>query len=273
MAAAMARFVSAGGGLFISVGDRVDTTMWNERMAKLWPQPLGLPRTASALPGQHAGEIVDDRPAERLAPIDRRHPLLASFPEHGEGLVSARFFKYMLLDPAPESPERGVILRYESSAPALVEKQVGKGRVMLLSTTVDREWTDLPIRTGFLPLVREASPRAGEAREHGASHIFGSAARLRSQAREDRDGKGVRHSRAGRSGDDHRSSSNRRGSHQQQETTRATPQSTPCLWHSRRRGTAVRIGEPHAASSPSNCSRTKCPPQHIGGGGANRLPP
>jgi hypothetical protein len=159
MALALARFVSAGGGLFISVGDRVDATVWNERMAKLLPQPLGLPRTASALPGQHAGEIVDDRPAERLAPIDRSHPLLANFPEHGEGLVSARFFKYMLLDPAPESPERSVILRYESGAPALVEKQVGKGRVMLLSTTVDREWTDLPIRPGFLPLVREAARR------------------------------------------------------------------------------------------------------------------
>jgi len=159
LAAALVRFVSAGGGLFISVGDRVDATVWNQRMAKLLPQPLGLPRTASALPGQHAGEIVDDRPAERLAPIDRNHPLLASFPEHGEGLVSARFFKYMLLDPAPESPERSVILHYESGAPALVEKQVGKGRVMLLSTTVDREWTDLPIRAGFLPLVREAARR------------------------------------------------------------------------------------------------------------------
>jgi hypothetical protein len=159
LAAALTRFVSAGGGLFISVGDRVDTTVWNERVAKLLPQPLGLPRTASALPGQHSGEIVDDRPAERLAPIDRNHPLLANFPEHGEGLVSARFFKYMLLDPAPESPDRSVILRYESGAPALVEKQVGKGRVMLLSTTVDREWTDLPIRTGFLPLVREAARR------------------------------------------------------------------------------------------------------------------
>ena len=28
---------------------------------------------------------------------------------------------------------------------------------MLLTTTVDREWTDLPIRAGFLPLVREAA--------------------------------------------------------------------------------------------------------------------
>ena len=60
-------------------------------------------RTAAALPGQHAGETIDERPAERLAPIDRRHPLLANFPARGEGLASARFFKYMLLEPVPDT--------------------------------------------------------------------------------------------------------------------------------------------------------------------------
>jgi hypothetical protein len=159
LATELLRSVSAGAGLFISVGDRVDTVVWNQRMSKLLPQPLGLVRTASALPGQHAGEIVDDRPAERLAPIDRSHPMLANFTERGEGLLSARFFKYMLLEPVPEGPERSTVLHYESGAPALVEKRVGKGRVMLLTTTVDREWTDLPIRPGFLPLVRESARR------------------------------------------------------------------------------------------------------------------
>jgi hypothetical protein len=157
LAAALNRFVERGGGLFIAVGDRVDGTLWNANMAKLLPQPLGLVRTASAAPGQHAGETVDDRPAERLMPLDRHHPLLSSFPERGEGLVSARFFKYMLLDPVRDTANRNVILRYESGAPALVEREVGHGRVLLLTTTVDREWTDLPIRTGFLPLVREAA--------------------------------------------------------------------------------------------------------------------
>ena len=157
LATALDRFVEAGGGLFLAMGDRVDTSLWNERMAKLLPQPLGLIRTASALPGQHTGETVDDRPAERLLPLDRRHPLLAAFPEQGDGLVSARFFKYVLLDPVRDTAVRNVILRYESGAPALVEREVGKGRVMLLTTTVDREWTDLPIRAGFLPLVREAA--------------------------------------------------------------------------------------------------------------------
>lgn len=157
LATAIDRFVEEGGGLFVAVGDRVDGAAWNQSMAKLLPQPLGLVRTASAAPGQRAGETVDERPAERLMPLDRRHPLLSAFPERGEGLVSARFFKYMLLDPARDTATRNVILRYESGAPALVEREVGRGRVLLLTTTVDRDWTDLPIRTGFLPLIRESA--------------------------------------------------------------------------------------------------------------------
>jgi hypothetical protein len=157
LAAALERFVAAGGGLFISVGDRVDAGRWNQRMARLLPQSLGLPRTAAALPGQHAGETIDERPAERLLPLDRRIPLLAAFSEKGDGLLSARFFKYLLLDPVRDTARRNVILRFESGAPALVEREVGKGRVVLLTTTIDREWTDLPIRPGFLPLLRETA--------------------------------------------------------------------------------------------------------------------
>jgi hypothetical protein len=157
-AAALTRYVEAGGGLFIAVGDRVDADAWNLTMKKVLPQPLGLRRTAAAAPGgSHEGETVDLRPAERLAPIDRHHPLLGSFAARGEGLTSARFFQFMLLAPVPDAPGRTVVLRYENGAPALVEAEVGRGRVLLLTTTVDREWTDLPIRPGFLPLMQEAT--------------------------------------------------------------------------------------------------------------------
>jgi hypothetical protein len=159
LAAALGRFVEGGGGLFLSMGARVEASAWNERLGKVLPQPLTVVRTQAAVPGQHAGETIDDRPAERLGPMDRRHPLLANFPAQGDGLSSARFFKYMLLEPVPDSPDRSVVLRFESGAPALVERSVGKGRVLLLATTVDREWTDLPIRPGFLPLVQESARR------------------------------------------------------------------------------------------------------------------
>jgi hypothetical protein len=158
MAAALTRYVETGGGLFISVGDKVDVEAWNQVAKALLPQPLGLKRSAAAPPGTRPeGETVDLRPAERLAPIDRRHPLLSAFPAKGEGLASARFFQFVLLAPVPDAPGRRVVLRYESGAPALVEAEIGRGRVLLLTTTVDREWTDLPIRPGFLPLVQEST--------------------------------------------------------------------------------------------------------------------
>jgi hypothetical protein len=157
LASALIRYVEGGGGLFISVGDRVDADAWNARLAAILPQPLGLRRTASASGGAAEGETVDLRPAERLAPLDRRHPLLASFPTKGDGLASARFSQFMLLAPVPDAPGRSVVLRFENGAPALVASEVGRGRVLLLTTTVDREWTDLPIRPGFLPLMQEAA--------------------------------------------------------------------------------------------------------------------
>jgi hypothetical protein len=158
LARALVQYVQAGGGLFLSVGDKVDADAWNARAAAILPQPLGLKRTASAAPGgAPEGETVDLRPAERLAPLDRRHPLLTGFPAKGDGLASARFFQFMLLAPVPDAAGRSVVLRYENGAPALVASDVGRGRVLLLTTTVDREWTDLPIRPGFLPLVQESA--------------------------------------------------------------------------------------------------------------------
>jgi hypothetical protein len=169
LATALTRFVEGGGGLFLSLGNRVEGALWNERLGKLLPQPLTVVRTAAATPGQNAGETIDDRPAERLAPMDRRHPLLANFSAQGDGPSSARFFKYMLLEPVPDSTDRSVVLRFESGAPALVERAVGKGRVLLLASTVDREWTDLPIRPGFLPLMRESARRLVGASDTEAS--------------------------------------------------------------------------------------------------------
>jgi hypothetical protein len=40
-------------------------------------------------------------------------------------------------------------------APYLMTRTVGRGRVALFTSTIDRDWGDLPIRPHFLPLVQE----------------------------------------------------------------------------------------------------------------------
>jgi hypothetical protein len=121
-AAALTRYVENGGGLFISVGDRVDVDAWNQTLKAVLPQPLGLKRSAAALPGARPeGETVDLRPAERLAPIDRRHPLLAAFPARGAGArVGA-----LLPVPAPGAAAGGARSAHRA---ALRERRARAGR-------------------------------------------------------------------------------------------------------------------------------------------------
>jgi hypothetical protein len=57
-----------------------------------------------------------------------------------------------LLDP---DPRRGadIAMTFTSGAPALITRTYGDGRVALLTTSVDRDWGDLPLRPGFVPLA------------------------------------------------------------------------------------------------------------------------
>jgi hypothetical protein len=46
-----------------------------------------------------------------------------------------------------------IAVTFSSGAPALITSTHGSGRVALLTTTVDRDWGDLPLRPGFVPLA------------------------------------------------------------------------------------------------------------------------
>jgi len=53
----------------------------------------------------------------------------------------------------PEAQAR-VLFAFDDGAPALVEGQRGKGRVLLFTSTADRDWSDWAIRTSFLPTLQ-----------------------------------------------------------------------------------------------------------------------
>ncbi|HYX90337.1 MAG TPA: BatA domain-containing protein [Myxococcaceae bacterium] len=150
------RFVEDGGGLFASMGDHVDPDAWNARLGSLLPRPLRLVKTA-AVPNEEGAEAR----AAKLGQIALEHPIFSPFTgSAGEGLVSARFYKYMLLETEaqgdPDNPSQ-VLATYDDGAPAFAVARRGKGRVVLFTSTVDRDWADLAIRTSFLPLIQRTS--------------------------------------------------------------------------------------------------------------------
>lgn len=147
-AAALRRWVEEGGGLFVSLGDQADPDTYNAVLGGVLPRPLHLVRTA-AEPGEETGA-----PPARFGRIDHRHPALAVFEGASEGFDSARIWRYFLLTPDAQGEER-VLAAFDDGAPALVEARRGRGRVVLYTSTVDRDWNDWPIRTSFLPAMQQ----------------------------------------------------------------------------------------------------------------------
>jgi hypothetical protein len=151
----LVRFVEEGGGLFIALGDQIEPEEWSKEMAALLPMPLHVVKTAAE------GGAASAR-AARLAEVAWDHPALSVFTgEAREGLLGMRAFRYVLAKPTgPQAPAGGeragprILASFDDGAPALVEGRRGKGRVLLFTSTADRDWTDWPIRTSFLPAMQ-----------------------------------------------------------------------------------------------------------------------
>jgi hypothetical protein len=93
------------------------------------------------------------------------HPLLSPLfdPIFGDfGKVRARKF-YRLGEPA-QGDGSLVLAWFGDSAPALIEHTLGAGRVLIFNTTANDEWSDLPRRNSFVPLLDQALRRLTHAR-------------------------------------------------------------------------------------------------------------
>lgn len=147
--AALSTFIKKGGGMLISLGDQVDAAVLNHALAGLLPQELRGVVSAGS-PGEKGASL-------RLGRLDTMHPVVRSVwtEQTGGGLRSARFRRVYRLRPATRQ-ERRVLAWYDDGSPALLEARRGEGRVMMLTSTLDRDWNDLPIRPGFAPLVQQA---------------------------------------------------------------------------------------------------------------------
>ncbi len=156
-AKALLDFVTGGGGLFVTLGENVDPDSYNATLGGLLPQPLQAIRSTPD--------------GERLERPGRGHPVLSPLAPGAKGddpFASARFNRYALWKPTSSAPDRQVLLRFESGAPALMERKVGAGRVLVFASSIDRDWNDLAIQPIFLPLVQLATRWLARAPMHEA---------------------------------------------------------------------------------------------------------
>ncbi len=143
-------FVYGGGGLFVSTGEKLAVDDLNEGLSPMLPGRL---RGAKAARIATASE--ENAAALNLSQLAFGHPVFRVFNEEtAASLYHATFDHYYLYDPEP-AKSKTILARYTNHQPALVEVPYGSGRSILYTSTVDRQWTNLPIQPGFLALMQE----------------------------------------------------------------------------------------------------------------------
>ena len=148
---ALQEFVSKGGGLLITAGDNV-TEDYNRWLGDLLPLPI------RAVKKSAKGRTDKDKNRTlQLEKVETSHPIFRVFTNlRDASLYRTHFNTYLLLDGTGRAGDQtSVIASYINGTPFLVEKKIGQGMVMLMTSSIDKDWNDLPIRTSFLPLVQQ----------------------------------------------------------------------------------------------------------------------
>ncbi len=139
LARRLQRFVEGGGGLFVAVGSRAT---WS-------PDVDVLPAALEAPVDRTRGD------AARIGALEYGHPVFEPFraPRSGD-FATARIYGYRTVTPAADAQ---VLARFDGGAPALVERRIGAGRVLLWTSTLDLSWSDFPLKPVYLPFVHRAT--------------------------------------------------------------------------------------------------------------------
>ena len=141
-------FVANGGGLIVTVGNNIDTDTYE----RLLGGEDGLMPCDFV---QAVGDAFNRDQFRVIATLQYDHPIFTPFkePNHGD-FGKARFYRLFQAVPTKEAT---VIASYDDGSPALFEKPYGNfGRVLCFTSTIDREWNDLPIRAVYLPFLHES---------------------------------------------------------------------------------------------------------------------
>ena len=153
-------YVQHGGALLVCAGDRIDLNWYREKM---FSNGIGLLPTAF---GARQGKIDDQGQASRIVAQHFDHPALEFFNDPANGDLSTAEIRqwYQLSDTAADTetgedrpdPSGAVVMaRLAAGDPLLVERRFGDGVVVQMATACDADWSDLPMRPFFVPLMQQ----------------------------------------------------------------------------------------------------------------------
>lgn len=137
----LARFVREGGGLLVILGPDVDIKNFND----IFHKHLMLPQMGDGvgLVGRRSSYLT-------LGPVNYEHPLFQGIFEKVGRLRSPQFYySYRLVAARNASP----IIKLSNGEPLLTEVALDRGRALLMPTSLNPDWSNLPLKGIFVPLM------------------------------------------------------------------------------------------------------------------------
>ena len=150
--ATLRRWVESGGGLGIFLGDQVDPQLYNRQLGREGDNllPVNLLR-------------IDGDATERnwVTPnsVTETHPVLRIFAGVNNPFIErVKVFQWWRSEPIETDAEVTVIssLTDSDASPLMLERTVGLGRVLMLTTSVDGAWTSWPADESYPVTMLEA---------------------------------------------------------------------------------------------------------------------
>lgn len=163
---ALSDFVREGGSMLLAPGDRVNPGAFNQLFASISPATLD------------QGVRLNSGDYLLIADMDRRHPVLLPLDTDW----GVRFEGYWA---ATAAADADVLMQFDNGSPALLERAVGKGRVMLFASSLDTEWNNLPLQGLYLPFAHESLRYLAQATEKERAYRIGDVIDLASAVAED----------------------------------------------------------------------------------------
>ncbi|HET7218550.1 MAG TPA: BatA and WFA domain-containing protein [Vicinamibacterales bacterium] len=144
-----------GTGLFVAASPDIEASVLSSIAS--WTPALAADERAAA-------------PAT-LAATDPRHPIFRPFGALAANLGQVRFDRMWRV--AADGWQ--VVARFSNGTPALLERSLGQGRVVLFASDVDRRWNDFPLHPSFVPFALETVRYAAGDRRRPHDYTVGNA--------------------------------------------------------------------------------------------------
>ncbi len=162
-------FVRGGGSLIVFLGDQVDPTAYNRALHD-GNDPL--------LPGELMGVVEQPENAEQvgwaMTATDADHPLARVWRMVPEQLADVARVR-ALYEIKPDEDAQVILNISQSNLPLMLDKRLGRGSVLLVSTSADRLWTNLPIHPVYPMLLHQAVTELAETRSMAGPYTVGRA--------------------------------------------------------------------------------------------------